>query len=265
MNKITVNLIGPGEICLGNFNYGLGNQLFQIAAVLSYAKDNNFDAIFPVLNDREKYGSYVDNIFRKINTEELNREVLIFREHNSSYIPIPKYDKSILIVDSYLQSEKYFSHNRDYILDMFSSRERDIEYIENKYGSILRNERTISLHIRRGDYTKLANHYFPLWESDYYNNAIENLEDGKLIIFSDDVEWCRKSFKDKEVIYIQEEDYMELYVMSMCTDNIIANSTFSWWGAWMNKNKKVIAPSNWFGTDDDKNNADLIPQDWIII
>ena len=89
----------------------------------------------------------------------------------------------------------------------------------------------------------------------------------RLIIFSNDIEWCKENFKHKEVVFIEEEDYLELYIMSMCTDNIIANSTFSWWGAWMNKNenKKVITPSNWFGYNHTATDADLIPTDWIRI
>jgi len=272
-NKISVKLVGPGEIVPGFHNFGLCNQMFQIAAAISYAWDNDFDAIFPVLKDKNKYGTYTNNIFRKLNIEnELPREhgsasYGLFKEEGFLYNPIPKRDQSFIIHDSYLQSEKYFCHNRDLILDLFEAREKDIEYLMKKYGEVIEKENTVSCHIRRGDYIKLKTSHIPLWESDYYKNALDEFDDPFLIIFSDDIEWCKEYFSNEKILFVEEEDYLELYLMSMCKNNIIANSSFSWWGAWLNKNsnKKIIAPSQWFGPEHVVTDNDLVPEKWIVI
>jgi hypothetical protein len=107
---------------------------------------------------------------------------------------------------------------------------------------------------------------------DYYQNAIAKIEgivsDPTYFIFSDDIEWCRQNLKvSKESFFIDHNlggnSHFDMYLMSLCKHNIIANSSFSWWGAWLNRNenKCVIAPKQWFAVD--KNTADLLPVDWI--
>jgi hypothetical protein len=85
----------------------------------------------------------------------------------------------------------------------------------------------------------------------YYQEAMKHFDDDTLfVVFSDDIDWCKSVFKGDNFIFItNEQDYVDLYLMSLCKNNIIANSSFSWWGSWLNKNegKKVIAPSKWFG------------------
>jgi hypothetical protein len=89
--------------------------------------------------------------------------------------------------------------------------------------------------------------------------------DKEYLVFSDDMEWCKSFFKGK-FDFINDEDYNELYLMSLCRDNIIGNSTFSWWGAYLNENlfKTVIAPKTWFGPGYSHwDTSDLIPENWI--
>ena len=103
---------------------------------------------------------------------------------------------------------------------------------------------------------------------EYYKQALSKLPDiNKVLIFSDDIEWCKQNFIGDRFIFIQEEDYISLYLMSLCDYNIIANSSFSWWGAWLNQNpnKVVIAPKLWFGLKSNHNINDLIPSSWIKI
>ena len=262
MNKITANIIGPSD-----GNYGLGNQLFQVAAVLSYAKDHNFEAIFPCYTNKEHYGNYTDNILRNLNIDNLFLgEYVGVSNPDPIYKPLPLTDKSIVIYNSYLQSEKYFLHNRQLILDTLCPSQEDKQYLLDKYPNV---SDSISCHVRRGDYIQLQDKYNTLSDSNYYNDALNILGDGDVIVFSDDVDWCKENFKieGREVSFSSEEDYLELYLMSMCRHNIIANSTFSWWGAWLNQNenRKVIAPSQWFSPSQDRNDVDLIPQDWIVI
>ena len=120
---------------------------------------------------------------------------------------------------------------------------------------------------------------------EYYNKAIKQFDkDSNFLIFSDDIEWAKNNFKGDNFYFITENkiegndvmdtlniskgghpDYIELYMMSLCDHNIIANSSFSWWGAWLNENpnKKVIAPKKWFGPAyGDINDNDLVPETW---
>ena len=86
------------------------------------------------------------------------------------------------------------------------------------------------------------------------------------LVFSDDIDWCKGVFRGDRFTFIEgEKDYIDLYIMSQCKNNIIANSTFSWWGAWLNKNKnkKIVAPKKWFGSLISHNTKDLIPKEWI--
>ena len=145
-----------------------------------------------------------------------------------------------------------------------------VKYIDTKYGDILNKEETISIHIRRGDYLEKEDRH-PVCRMEYYQAAIEYIDTFNspiFIIFSDDIEWCKKHFIGDNYIFIQdEEDYIDLYLMSLCKHNIIANSSFSWWGAWLNKNinKKVIAPQNWFGVNKRLPTQDIYCEEWIVL
>jgi hypothetical protein len=114
--------------------------------------------------------------------------------------------------------------------------------------------------------------HHPPCSFNYYNNAIEELrilnKNIIYVIFSDDVEWCKTEFSDPDYIISDlENPYTEMCAMSLCDHNIIANSSFSWWGAWLNVNpdKIVIAPSNWFGSAMNKDTSDVYCKDWVII
>jgi hypothetical protein len=109
---------------------------------------------------------------------------------------------------------------------------------------------TISLHIRRGDYVSNPNH--PVQDIEYYRQALNVLPDLPVIVFSDDPEWCNEQeFFSSERFAISEGNTTDadMCLMSLCQYHIIANSSFSWWGAWLAQSKHVIAPKNWFGGD----------------
>jgi hypothetical protein len=167
----------------------------------------------------------------------------------------------------YFQSEKYFIDYRDELLELFKPTKEIDDYIEQKYGKIL-NRKTCSLHVRHGDYLQLSNHHPPC-SIQYYIESIKKFDNNTLfIVFSDDISWCKSVFKGDNFFFIEgEEDYIDLYIMSKCLDNIIANSSFSWWGSWLNpnKNKKIISPLKWFGVFDIKDQKDIIPNNWIKI
>ena len=125
----------------------------------------------------------------------------------------------------------------------------------------------VSVHVRRGDYTKLQDHH-PLCTVEYYEKAMAMFKDHSFLVFSNDIEWCKENIKGPRVMYSEEESAAkDLQLMASCDHNIIANSSFSWWGAWLNdnQNKKVIAPSNWFGPTCDHSSKDIVPETWIRI
>jgi len=246
---------------------GLGNYLFQIASAYSLAIDNGDKCVFNMDNSvkvHKHISDYENNILRNIqfNTFEIKNE---YNEPYFHYSKIPYLEN--IRLNGYFQSEKYFNHNRDSILELFSINEECGKYIQDKYGELFKND-TCSIHIRRGDYLKLQD-FHPLCSLDYYQKAIKEFSiDTKFLIFSDDIDWCKKSFKDNNFVFIEHNlDYIDLWLMSLCSNNIIANSSFSWWGAWLNQNtnKKIIVPNKWFGPSISHNTKDLIPSSWIKI
>jgi hypothetical protein len=231
---------------------GLGNQLFQIATTIALAIKNNDETCFDIDNHRiglqgKNASNYKSNVYRKLNNGIINNISNIYNETGFHYSKIP-YKESLKIV-GYFQSEKYFIDYRDEILNLFEPNENIITYINSKYGDIL-TKKTCSLHVRRGDYLNFSDNHPPL-QLKYYQDAIKNFDSDTLfLVFSDDINWCKTVFIGNNFIFIEnEEDYIDLYIMSLCKNNIIANSSFSWWGSWLNKNKdkKIIAPSKWFG------------------
>jgi hypothetical protein len=103
----------------------------------------------------------------------------------------------------------------------------------------------------------------------YYEEALKHFDDRQVIVFSDDPGWCKEQslFSDDRFLVSESEDNkIDLCLMTFCTSHIIANSSFSWWGAWLSNSEKVIAPSKWFGPNNaDKETKDLIPETWTII
>jgi hypothetical protein len=193
---------------------------------------------------------------------------LEYRVHNEpsfNYSPIPYNKGENLLLSGYYQSEKYFINNKEFILNLFKPTEEIKEHILN----ILPNIRnSVSIHIRRGDYLNLAN-YHPQQPIDYYISSVKLLGvDKDYLIFSDGLDDIKDWFDfipNKQFITLGK-NYLDLYAMSMCEHNIICNSTFGWWGAYLNENqnKKVIAPIKWFGPASSHiNSSDIVPDNWI--
>lgn len=252
----------------------LGNQMFQIATALSFAFDNNSD--FVVSLERGIFNSmdgtqypptkYKNNLFRYIKFVDKLENFDTWNEKDYSYEKI-RYDFSKnLLLNGYFQSYKYFKHNRQLISDLYRPTDEIKDEIQKKYGEKLNN--SVSIHVRRGDRLSQSN-IMPLCDLEYYRKALLFFDDiENVLVFSDDIEWTKGVFKDSKFHIVSgEPDYMDLYIMSMCTNNIIANSTFSWWAAWLNKNpdKLIISPKQWFVDEYEHNVDDLIPNSWIKI
>ena len=143
----------------------------------------------------------------------------------------------------------------------------------------MQNSNSVGIHIRRGDYisNQAAFENHGICSLTYYKTAIgiinSKINNPMYFIFSDDTEWVRNTdfgIKNFEIIdwNIEKKSYIDMQLMSYCKHNIIANSTFSWWGAWLNNysQKIVIAPKNWFSNESRKSESEkIIPKDWIQI
>lgn len=179
--------------------------------------------------------------------------------------------------DSYLhgywQSERYFKEIADQIRADFTF--PDFEDSENRdMAARIAEATSVSLHVRRGDYVSLAAHV--LCDQTYYDAALSAILEKvsgsvRVFVFSDDPDWAKANLPlpcEKIVVDFNgsERDYEDLRLMSLCDHNIIANSSFSWWGAWLNANpdKQVAGPVRWFG-DPALNNPDILPGGWMRI
>lgn len=259
MNTVSTNIQG-----------GLGNVMFQIATGYSTSLDEKSNFIVDITehyNGHHPLTKYTNNILKKINFSSEKIPYEVYNVGSFHYCELPKFNRNIKL-SGYFQSEKYFKKNRNHIINLFECNNEIESKILEKYGDVLRNK-TCSIHIRRGDYLHL-NDYHPTLPLDYYKDAYNIIgEDSTYLIFSDDIEFCESQFNFiKNKIFIQNlEDYEELYLMSFCDNNIIANSSFSWWGAWLNKKENiVISPRTWFGPAYSSYiTEDLYSEKWIII
>jgi hypothetical protein len=248
---------------------GLGNQLFQWAYGKSLAVKHNTNLFL----DTSFYSNQIGNTprsyelnkfpnFNHQNTEVEPKSTIKVNDnfyHNElSYNQDYNYE-----LDGFWQSEKYFLNISDLVREQLQPTNQIIEKLKKHI-----NGNSISLHIRRTDYVT-SNGYHPVQSIDYYNKALEIIGDyDQLLIFSDDINWCKENLNYKNMVFIENQTNIEdMWLMSLCKHNIIANSSFSWWGAWLNKNedKIVIAPKNWFGDFTNLNSLDIFANNWITI
>ena len=168
----------------------------------------------------------------------------------------------------YFQTEKYFINFKNDILNEFTFK-KEIKEKAKDIRSITQ-EPVISVHLRLGDYKNLVDKH-PICGIEYYKKALEHIPNDLLIIaFSDEPEIAKNIFNslNRKYFIVEETDqYIDMCLMTMCDYHIIANSSFSWWGAWLSNTNKVIAPSQWFGNSPEmpKNWSDIYCNDWIII
>jgi len=251
----------------------LCNQMFQIAAGMALSVDNCVPFVcsrnsLGIIPTAKETSIYRDTIFKKIKFKNI-----IFQNFHTHVEPADFSYKKIeykknTILTGYYQSEKYFKHNEEVIKKLFECDKQILDYIDKKYSNLISKENTCSVHVRRGDYLKYKDSHYNL-PKKYYENCFSIKKDDHFVFFSDDIEWCKDTFKGMDCTFIEKQtDVVDFYLMSMMKNNIIANSTFSWWAGWMNnnKNKRVLAPKNWFGPKN-KNlyTGDIIPENWEII
>ncbi len=262
----------------------LGNQMFQYATLLGVAHKANCIPGIPLTNQSIKPEGCLDKFTQQWIPYKLDlldgfdlkiKDSSIFKVNHHKEESFHHFDNSFFSIEDntnikgYFQTEKYFKHIESTIKDVFTFKPEIIQQASSILDQIPRNK--VSLHFRRGDYLG-DQHLFPVLDLNYYQKAINEFtdKDYNFVILSDDINWCKKSLgEDKRILYIENTNqFIDMCIMTMCDHNIIANSTFSWWGAWLNSNpnKKVIAPDTWFGPGlNHLNTEDIVPHNWIKI
>jgi hypothetical protein len=254
---------------------GIGNMMFQTAFALAYSmvKNCKYEILDYDINllfnkhakNRMNSDYYKQNIFSRIDFSIKNATKTIFHPEipfEYSEIPFESGCKNIYL--GYFQSEKYFYEFSDQVKSYFYANAQTVSDIK-KIGFDFNN--SIALHVRRGDFLQLSASHPPI-DLEYINQSINYFGKKKnFLIVSDDVNWCKNNINLPNAMFLENHpDYFDFYAMSFCEHNIISNSTFSWWAAWLNKNaeKKVICPKIWFGKDyNHLNEKDLILKNWV--
>ncbi len=272
---------------------GLGNQLFQFATAYSLARRRNTTVVLDISNYFNNTRSYELEVFQQIRTgyrivknnrifssklykllstllrSDVWREVHPFR-YDAKILKCKK--KCTLI--GYFQSEKYFHDFRSELLEIFTFPDISDHHLLGIYKKILADKSSVSIHVRRGDYVSnpQANAYHGALPISYYKAAIDHMklkiDKPNFYIFSDDISWIETHFDFLENYTIVDinkgaDSYRDIQLMSICRGNIIANSSFSWWAAWLNRNTKkvVVAPKKWVLRQSEPLD-DIIPQEW---
>lgn len=259
--------------------YGrLGNQMFQYASSMGIAVNRGFD--FGIRYSNKNKAVTVNNMVGPEKLDLFDAFDNLSAKDSSEHTPKFGFNESMHCFDSvlfeelpdncdltgYFQTEKYFKHCEDQIRNEFKFN----DYIQSCSMVNLRKTPKdmprVSIHVRRGDYTKLQG-YHPLCTLEYYKNAISEVGDECYpVVFSDDIQWCKENLGLKDAYYSEgNNQFVDMCMMSNCDSHIIANSSFSWWGAWLNKHPvMVIAPDVWFGEKlSDKNTDDIYCEGWI--
>lgn len=274
---------------------GLGNQMFQYAFG-KYIEKQGFKVKYDItgFHDYTLWDYKLETVFNidvpKANNEEFNhikdnsknifarlrRKVLGFKrlhiQEKTFNINELKKEKSYYL-DGYWNTWKYVYAVDNIVRDKFNIPNSQLSIHSKKILSDIQNNNSVSIHFRRGDYVSNKKNYniLGVCSLEYYQTAIniisEKISNPKFYIFSDDIEWVRNNFymPNHTIKFIEKtKDYEELALMSKCKHNIIANSTFSWWGAYLNNNKEkiCIAPQHWYNHKKKNSRLKLIPPKW---
>ena len=273
---------------------GLGNQMFQFAAGRALSLKNNcrlyLDDTF--LNADPK-GIYTKRCFElgqlKVEAKLADKEFLrifkkrgffsgMFKRNLQRLNEKPPRDvsfhavKAPVYLDGFWQSEFYFENHRE-LLQKELSPNYDLEKEAGQYFSMIKQCTSVSVHVRRGDYVdhKGASDFHGALGMEYYRSAVNLISqkdpECRFFIFTDDIDWCRKEFTfGPDFVFVETGSTYsscDLFLMQLCDHNILANSSYSWWGAWLNQKpgKIVIAPSKWFAESAHPN--DIYAHNWI--
>jgi hypothetical protein len=235
-------------------NGRLANQMFQYASLRGISAFKGYEFMIPPSEFKDQWNHH--QLFNAFIMESVKNVGYIggnyYKEpDNCSHIYLQEYVDGCpdnVSLHGYFQSEKYFKHIEDEIRKDFIFKDEILNPCKEAFSF----DKIISLHVRRTDYL-LPQHssHHGQCSLEYYQEALDNFSvDIPVLIFSDDTEWCKQQdiFKSERFLISETGDnLMDLCLMSMCSHHIIANSSFSWWGAWLANSENVIAPKKWYG------------------
>lgn len=277
-------------------NGGLGNQMFQYALYLQLKKNGrnvkidkssryepdayrhfgleafDIEKNYAALNEISQYTDESSEFSHRLRRKLLGKKEKIFNEADEKFLG-EIFEQREGIVTGFWQSEQYFKGVKEQIW-MLYNKERVLDSTNYEILKDIKNTNSVSVHIRRGDYT--WNDIFAVFggicTAEYYEKAISyfrsKYKDSKFYIFTNEPEWARQNYGEDDCLTVgcngEEKGYLDLYLMSFCKHHIIANSSFSWWGAWLgrNKDKEVVAPNKW---NNKKNDTKIFCEGWIRI
>lgn len=268
-------------------NGRLGNQMFQYAGLRGIAANRGYDWVIPRpdsygdsnygLFDCFEMGSVEEKNFGQLNVQSIATGQFHFSQEFFDGCP------DNINLHDYFTTEKYFANVKDVIRKDFTFKKEILEPCKEIVDEL---ENPIFMHVRRGDYVVNPSAH-PMCPISYYEKALEVFdENSPVLVFSDSIEWCKEQdffqgdrflLSEYDEKYSQTADtllgkqntlipYFDLCMMTLCNGGIIANSTMSWWGAWLmeNKTQPIVAPKPWFGTHyNDYNMNDLLPDGWV--
>jgi hypothetical protein len=271
---------------------GLGNQLFQIFTTFAYGLKTNSQVIFPYsielhvgittrntywdnfLINLKKYTTYMDQMY----TNNTLLSLPIYKENGFHYNEIKAKPNTLLY--GYFQSYKYFESYKKELFSLINleKQQENMKYLHSQY--FHKDKHIISMHFRIGDYKNIQDTH-PVMPCEYYRSALLHIQSSRrgskcrvlffcekddIIDVSNIIKVLIKEFPEIEFINVNDNinDWEQMLIMSCCHDNIIANSTFSWWGGYFNPNdnKIVCYPYRWFGPNLNHDTIDLYPNDW---
>lgn len=248
-------------IVIGETLGQMGNNLFQVATASALAWDHGAEAYFPRL-------SHTPNLYNHIFSrcklfppnEQINFE---WGEPSYTYSPIPFSPN--MKISGYFQSPKYFEHHREKLLKLFAPRDKDLQYIRKKYKWLIDHPHTVGVQIRYY-IDDVDGHIFIQYGADYLLKAIGAFpQESLFVVSSNNIDFAKENISGKNVVFLEGEPYyIDFFLLSLCKDLVITNSTFGWWAAWLNQNpkKKIVCPLIWFWG---YNTQDLCPDSWIRI
>ncbi|MBC8146770.1 MAG: alpha-1,2-fucosyltransferase [Bacteroidetes bacterium] len=285
---------------------GLGNQLFQVACTISLALEKKYSYAFPdwignyifekpfncLNNFKTDYLFNLQRLFGKKQMKKFTKPNRIYRQRGLYYKNLKHLPGNVDLI-GYFQSIKYFKEYEDHIRSLFTLNKECQLFIDDLFSKYTNGyHNSVAVHVRRGDYLSKES-FYPFCGLKYYSSAMDLIKkDSVFLIFSDDLEWCKNNITCKNIHYIdtnnlvtpihnrfkqgitrgcnENNQWVDLFLMSKADHNIIANSSFSWWSSWLNANpdKLVIAPQVWFGDEFMKFDVfqdDIYLDNWMVI
>jgi hypothetical protein len=239
----------------------MGNQLFVIATAYAHALDNDQDLAIPECN----IGKLIAGSARLkiMSREALPVATTTHKEPHYNYDPLPRvHNPNVLALHGFFQSYRYFHHHRQAILDLFYPGDAIYEDARRSMRELGSN--LVALCVRRGDYVQKSD-FHTVQPMSYYDNAVARFRGCQFAVVSDDIPWCKENLRYPNLSFVTEHDsWKKLWMMSFCDHHIIANSSYHWWGAYLNRkpdkksfwqggflnrkaDKRVVAPRQWFG------------------